>query len=251
MRKIAKPCLLLMPCLFLSTFLWSKTDEPEKTTKISLDGKETEVFFNDGDTLKILDGKYKNKRVRISGFNTPESYGPVHEWEGNNPIELYEIANLATKEARDGTWTCVLQKGKDTYGRLLATCDDLAKALIEKGLAHAYSVDENPADQNYLTYQSKAQKNKVGMWRDGIPKFIITSLHSITERQKISNKGPQATYNRLIDTKTGATEKMYHEQEYATCQKVCLEQDNSCMVYVPFEIRYGSKRPDCLQTGKQ
>lgn len=248
MRKIAKPCLILVPCLFLSSFL--NAAEPEKTTKIKLDGKETEVFFNDGDTLKILDGKYKNKRVRISGINTPESYGPVHEWQGNSPSELFEIANLATQEVRNGSWACVLQKGKDFYGRLLAICDDLAKALIEKGLAHAYSVDEDPADTNYLKYQVKAQRDKLGMWRDGVPEFIITSLHSANEREKISLSGTRATYNRKINTKTGATEKMYHEEEYATCQKVCLEQDNSCMVYIPFESRYGSDRPDCLRTGK-
>ena len=188
--------------------------------------------------------------MRIAGFNAPESCGPVHEWEGNSPVEIYEIANRATDAVRNGSWSCVLEKEKDSYGRLLATCDDLAIALIEKGLAHAYSVDENDAKKTYLESQTQAQKDKIGMWRDGVPEYIITSLHSANEREQASGDKEQATYNRLINTKTGATKKMYHHNNYATCEKVCLENEKSCMIHVPYHDRYGSKRPGCLKTGK-
>ncbi len=243
MRKIARVFSLLLPYLLLAFPLTSET-EPDIQTVVSIDGIKTRVFFNDGDTFKILDGDLKNGRVRIEGMNTLESYGPVHEWKQNDTRELFDVANLATTTARTGTWSCKLEKEKDTYGRLLAICDDLALALIGKGLAHAYSIDTSPADANYLQAQKEAQSSRLGMWKEGVPKFIITSLHSVLEGKQ---KAQRKTYNRKIDTADGHSEQEAHEKAYATCEKVCLEQDNSCMVYVPFEIRYGKKRPECLR----
>ena len=243
MRKFARVFSCLIPCLLLSLPSNSRINV-EKQTEIMIDGVNTRVLFNDGDTFKILNGKYEKARVRISGMNTLESYGPVHEWEENTVHELFEVANTATVLAQNGNWNCKIEKEKDTYGRLLSTCDDLAKDLIGKGYAHAYSVDNKPADQEYLKMQKEAQDKRLGMWKDGIPKFIITSLHSVNEgNQKNNGK----TYNRLISTTDGHTEKMFHQKSYATCEKVCMEQDKSCMVYVPYEIRYGQQRPDCLQ----
>ena len=77
---------------------------------------DVELFFvetfsvNDGDTFKILDGNRKNERVRVTGFNALESYGPVHEWQDNTLNELYNVAALATKTAQNGKWNCKLEK---------------------------------------------------------------------------------------------------------------------------------------------
>lgn len=212
------------------------------TSQITLDDDDVSVYFNDGDTFKILEGEYKGSSVRIAGFNSLETYGPVHGWMENTPEYLLEVANKATKEAQKGGWTCKLESGKDAYGRLLATCDDLALAQISKGLAHAYSIDSKPAKKSYVTAQGKSQKRKLGMWKGGTPEFVITSLHSVDE-------GSQKTYNRMISAKDGHNQQWQHEESYGTCENVCLEQDNSCMVYVPFEHRYKSK-PDCLYKAK-
>lgn len=233
-----KNSVFLMLCFTAFSVIAKQEHAPN--SEAYLNGVKTLVRFNDGDTFKILDGKYKNKRVRIAGFNALESYGPVHEWLGNDAQTLYENSKLATIQAQNGTWHCDLDTKHDTYGRLLATCDDLALALIDKGLAHAYSVDENRADENYLNHQRQAQANKIGMWKHGVPTLIITSLHSSDEGSGRNN------YNRAISTIDGHSEKIYHQEIYGTCQKVCLDNENSCMTYVPFNARYGKHRPECL-----
>lgn len=249
MCKVSHASSFLVMCLLTVLPAQARISVPnpasfhQKNNEIMLDGKKTIVYFNDGDTFKILSGEHEKSRVRVSGLNTLETYGPVHQWRENTEKELMDVANKATKVVQKGKWNCQLQKGKDTYGRLLAICDDLAQALIEQGLAHAYSIDQNPADINYLKTQKMAQEKGVGMWKKGIPDFIITSLHSITERDvKV-----QENYNRLISTKDGHSEKMEHKNEYATCEKVCLKE-KSCMIYVPYQVRYGNNRPECIKS---
>jgi micrococcal nuclease len=226
----------------------SGTDEQQdvtatKESKITLDGKNTRVFFNDGDTFKVLNGKYENSRIRIGGYNTLETYGPVHSWVDNTPEDLFEVAIAATHIAQKGKWNCQIQDGVDAYGRHIARCDDLALELLRKGLAHAYSVDKKKAYKKYLKGQALAQKEGLGLWAGGIPDEIITSLHSAEE-------GAEHTYNRLISTKDGSSTMVEHEKSYATCEKVCIEQGNSCMIYVPYNERYGRNRSECLHIKK-
>ena len=77
----------------------------------------------------------------------------VHVWGDWTAKELYVIAKLATLTARRGEWSCEGDGKKDGYGRLLLFCRDLAKDLIGKGLAHNYSVDENPGDADVAPHQ--------------------------------------------------------------------------------------------------
>lgn len=211
-------------------------------SEVTIDGKKTLVRFNDGDTFKVLKGKLKGARVRLCGFNTLENYGRVHLWAGNDAEYLYNISQAATIMAQEGAWKCKLEGGQDGYGRYLARCDDLANALIKAGLAHAYSVDEKPAQASYLALQIKAQEEKLGMWKYGTPPNdkIITSTHSASE-------GVKPNYNRVIDTKDGHSEKLFHDDIYTPCQKVCIGESSSCMIHVPFNLRYGANRAECLQ----
>lgn len=247
MQKTKFACMTLMVCLFSLTTMsreanaaMSKDPSSEATTVVYFNGVKTSTYFNDGDTFKIKDGVLKGARVRISGFNTLETYGPVHQWEKSSASYLFDVANQATQFAQRGDWNCTSSSERDTYGRVLAVCDDLAIELIRAGLAHAYSIDSTTADQRYLVEQKGAQKAKRGMWKHGVPQFIITSLHSADEKSSSS-------YNRLISTIDGHTKRWEHHDNYAECESVCFEQDpRSCMVYVPFEHRYGSSRPECL-----
>jgi endonuclease YncB( thermonuclease family) len=198
------------------------------------------VYFNDGDTFKILDGKHRGLRARVTGLNSLETYGPVHQWQNSDADYLFTIAKRATEMVQTGSWTCLLEGGADGYGRLLARCDDLALALIKDGLAHAYSIDEKPALRIYLTAQKEAQAKGLGMWKSGVPNFIITSLHS-------ANESDLPPYNRVISTSDGHSEKWQHERNYETCEKVCQPDEPSCMVYVPIDQRYGSSRASCLR----
>lgn len=229
-------------CFFMALPLFCNTNN-RIISQITIDDIEVPAYFNDGDTFKILEGKNKGSSVRIAGFNSLETYGPVHGWKKNTPSYLFDVANMATVEAQKGGWTCDLESGKDAYGRLLAVCDDLALALISKGLAHAYSIDSNPAKMTYVNAQKKAQKSKLGMWKGGVPELLITSLHSVDE-------GANNTYNRMISAVDGHNETWKHEESYGTCENVCLEQDNSCMIYVPFGQRYGKSKPECLYKKK-
>lgn len=210
-------------------------------TDVMLNGKKITVYFNDGDTFKVLDGEYKNKRARIEGFNSLENYGPVHSFANASKDFLYQMSNLASEHARSGTWNCSLKDEKDTYGRLLVVCDDLAHSLIKNGLAHAFSIDSSSAKESYVRLQKEAIENKVGMWKFGAPNYIITSLHSKDENGK-------STYNRVISTIDGSTKEWKHDSVYSTCENVCLENENSCMIYVAFNQRYGDYKPECLLT---
>lgn len=227
-----------MVCLLSACFLHAEIKIEKKATTVTINDERVSVYFNDGDTFKVLDGSYKKSRVRIVGINTLENYGPVHSFMQNSADYLLSIAHAATGHVRKGSWHCIISEERDTYNRLLATCDDLARSLLEAGLAHAYSIDESPANQDYLRSQTKAQRKRVGMWKGGVPDFIITSLHSVSE-------GYDDSYNRLISAFDGHSEKWYHGQSYGTCENVCLD-DDVCMIYVPFKLRYGNKRPECL-----
>jgi endonuclease YncB( thermonuclease family) len=230
--------LLVIVYFFFGIAVFANKQETNATTTIRLNKERVNVFFNDGDTFKVLDGSFKNSRVRIIGINTLETYGPVHQWSKNSPKYLLDIANLAARLAKKGGWNCQTYQEKDMYDRLLARCDDFSLALLKEGYAHAYSIAEKPALISYLAMQKQAQQKKIGMWKYGVPNFIITSLHSSVENNK-------KTYNRLISAHDGHSKVWHHQDNYNVCQKVCID-DDSCMVYVPFEQRYKKKRPECL-----
>ncbi|MBN4077388.1 thermonuclease family protein [Sulfobacillus acidophilus] len=239
--------------LFL-TFLAFNSYTQASRTKVYLNGVPATAYFNDGDTFRVLSGEYKGKRARLVGFNTLETYGPVHSWGMWQKTGLLNIAKLGTKNARKGIWHCNLKGGIDTYGRMLWNCQDLAEDQIRKGLAHAFSVDKNAANESLLEIQQAAIKNKVGMWEHGVPNYILTSAHSLDERPSATR-----TYNRFISTKDGSSFKYYHSDVYEECTNICHiptkaeEEVNeeadipSCMVYVNFKRRYGRGRAECLK----
>ena len=129
-------------------------------SEVYLNGKVASVFFNDGDSFRVLSGPLKGTRARLSGFNTLESYGPVHRWGKWTGQELYAFSKKATMNAREGQWHCVSDMNKDIYGRILWRCDDLALSQISQGYAHAMTVDSAPAAELLLKAQREAQKNE-------------------------------------------------------------------------------------------
>ena len=239
--------------LFLiSLNLSARTYIGEAKTKVYLNGVPTPVYFNDGDSFRVLAGPLEGTRARIAGFNTLESYGPVHKWGDWTKKELYIFAKMATLNAQRGVWHCKSAMDKDTYGRILWHCDDLAISQIAKGYAHAMTIDKKPAARFLLEAQEKAQKNKIGFWAKGIPNFILTSAHSMKEKAFKSSK----TYDRFVSAKDGHSEKVLHRNNYSACSEVCYDPLNphaqdkskdSCISYVNFKNRYGANKPDCLK----
>lgn len=210
-------------------------------SSVVLDGAPTAVRWVDGDTFRILEGPHRDRSARLDGYNTLESYGPVHRFAGWDPRDLLAQAKAATRLAAEGAWSCTLRGEEDAYGRLLAACPDVAGALVGYGLAMVYAVDR-PAEPALLAVQSDAQRRGAGMWARGVPAGIVTSVHSAAERSD------GAAYDRVVDTRTGTAAKRPHRRVYRTCEEVCARTggDVACMTYVPFERRF-RHRPWCLR----
>jgi micrococcal nuclease len=211
----------------------------EGGSRIVLNGETARVRWSDGDSFRILDGAFANTGVRLSGYNTLESYGPIHRWGEWTAVELYALANQSTEFVRAGTWTCTTGGERDHYDRLLVDCPGLTLAMAASGFGHLFAID-TPAAPDAIAAQAGAQAAHLGIWAKGVPTEIVSSLHSAAE-------GGEVIYNRLISTADGSSRQLIHAETYETCQEVCLEEAGSCLVYVPFEQRYGNTRADCLR----
>jgi endonuclease YncB( thermonuclease family) len=215
---------------------------PEAPTgpTILLDGAVVEAWWDDGDTFSIAnpDGG-KRIRARLDGFNTLESYGPVHRWGDWTALELYGLAKDSGERARSEQWTCMTQEGTGGYGRIRVDCPDLRAALLSEGLAMVFAIDEPPRDEDLVAMKA-AVEAKVGMWAQGAPEGLITSLHSLDEKEDQEN-----TYHRILSLETGMADKHVHSDTHTACEEVCLE--GSCMTYVPYKQRYGHAVAECIR----
>ncbi len=211
---------------------------------IVLNGVKTEVVWSDGDSFRIKEGAYEGKGTRLVGYNTLEAFGPVHRWGEWTGKELFELAKDASSVAASKAWDCTTDGKEEGYHRLLVNCPELAAEMARQGVGMAYFVEGAKVDEKVLAAQAEAMKAGRGMWKKGVVKGVVTSLHSLDEKD---GNGKEA-YNRVVDTRTGRALKRAHHDRYETCQEVCEKTDGdvSCMVYVPFEIRY-RKKPDCLR----
>ncbi len=210
-------------------------DAKEPLTKVFINGKPTPVFFNDGDSFRGMGGGYQGTKARLAGYNTLESYGPVHSWGDWTEKEMYVLAKMATLLARKGVWHCETAGETDTYGRTLLWCEDLATELVRNGYAHAMSINDDPAAPVLVEAQKEAIANKRGMWAHGVPKFILTSLHSVEE--DVNGKG---TYNRLVSSEDAHSVKWKHTTRYSECDKVChsvYEIDDAAVDAVTLELK--------------
>lgn len=200
----------------LSLCLVSDGQAADARTRVMLNGVATPVVFNDGDSFRVLGGPLTGAKARLSGFNTLESHGAVHQWGTWTAKEMYILAKLATHNARDHVWECTTDGKTDGYGRMLVFCSGLAKEQVRLGLAHAMSIDDSPADAELLAIQREAIAARRGMWAHGVPDYILTSLHSAEE--DIEGDG---VYNRLVSSKDGHSIKWKHDVKYDECQNIC------------------------------
>lgn len=205
------------------------------TSTVMLDGRLLRVRWLDGDTFHSA-GRPRIK-ARLEGYNTLENYGPVHRWGTWTARELDRINDQASALARSRTWRCETLPEGGGYGRALVRCEDFARALLLRGLAHTYSI-RGPADARWNAWQHQAQRKKKGIWAKGIPAYLVTSVHSRNARYRNA-------YIRLISTRDGSSKKIEHNQRFRTCEWVCRE--GSCMRYVPYKQRFGSRRASCLR----
>jgi len=207
-----------------------------EATVVIIEGQPVEARWDDGDTFSWREAGRK-RTARMRGYNTLESYGPVHQWGGWTEAELYTLAKSSARLARSRQWACSLTDGDGGYGRVVVDCPGLRREMLRQGMAHAFWIDEDaPAED--LAVQQRAIARGVGMWEKGSPDGLLTSLHSDHESER-------AAYNRVCNLQTGMCPKVEHEEDYETCQKVCMQ--GSCMLYVPFTSRYGDRKAACIQ----
>jgi len=205
---------------------------------IVLNGDRTLVRWSDGDSFKFKSGPYEGSGVRLTGFNTLESYGPVHRWGSWTGPDLFAIASTSKDVGAAGVWKCTTAGERDGYGRVLVDCPGVAAEMVRAGHAHVFSMD-GPGPDDLLRLQKRAQRRGVGIWAGGVPELIVTSLHSADEDE---------AYNRRVDTSTGLSKVRKHRDRYSVCEEVCEgpQEAPSCMLYVPYAQRYRDK-PDCLR----
>lgn len=230
---------LLVGCATTQTQTGSQVDKDDPNfNTITLNGNRVEVMWDDGDSFTFVSGAFKGDGVRLSGWNTLESYGPVHRWGEWTAQELYKVAKESLYEARERHWECTTQGKRDYYKRVLVDCPALGAHLVERGLAHVYAF-KTDADPKLLHLQRQARMADRGMWAKGKPEYLVTSLHSA------EGKGGR---NSVIHTRTGQWDGRAHQDEYQVCEEVCVEDAvrGSCMVYVPYTNRYRDQ-PECLR----
>lgn len=215
-RRITTTFIALSALACVALAFTGSDAEAEATTRVYLNGHLVPVSFNDGDTFRALGGEFSGVNNRLAGYNTLESFGPVHQWGDWHPYELYILAKIATYNARRGTWHCHTDGERDTYGRTLTYCPDLIISQVRQGLAHVMEVDDRPAPPEYIRAQQDAIAHRRGIWAHGVPDFIMTSVHSASE-----DPSRPAHYNRLVSTIDGHSESMEHHDTYAECQWVC------------------------------
>ena len=216
----------------------TKSTEEKMNPSIILDGVSISVVWDDGDTFHGKNADGKKIKARLAGYNTLESYGPVHQWGDWTEKELYAFAKESGVFASKTVWECAATKKGGGYGRVLVDCPELRRAMLENGYAHPFSIG-GPAPEADIKALRVGVDSKAGIWAKGAPKSLITSLHSKDE------KPDKNEYNRVCDLTTGECSERIHADVYETCQKVCI--DDSCMTYVPYRARYGDNRAECIQ----
>ncbi len=221
----------------------AEADAHDAEGAIVLNGERVEVHWSDGDSFSFKTGKYTGQGTRLVGYNTLEAFGPVHRWGAWSREELFTLAKQGSSIAASKEWECTTSGDEDAYKRVLVDCPALAMEMVKRGHGLAYAVRGKPTVL-LLDAMHQAQRARRGVWEKGVPKGLITSLHSFAEN---TDERFTTSSNRVLDTYTGEATLRKHSDVYQTCEEVCLRtgDDFSCMVYVPFAQRY-KNQPACL-----
>lgn len=149
-------------------------------------------YINDGDTLKLEDGR----RIRLLGIDTPEI---DHEGENSQPL-AHQAKRRLTQLAPVGS-RITLQPGKlqkDRFGRLLAylrNADgfDPAEQLLREGLATLLIIPPNTAAADcYQRALNKARAHKLGLW--SLPQFQPVRAATLPQR----SRGFRVVYGKIM-----------------------------------------------------
>lgn len=203
--------------------------------QIVLDGTTVDVDWADGDSLRITSGPMSGEGARIDGYNTLEAYAPVHRWGDWSYDELGAVNSRSTIVARGTAWSCTSTGEGGGFGRALIRCPTLQAELVRRGLAHLFTMDE-PFPPETLALQAEAQAAGRGIWAEGVPDAVVTSVSSTAD-------GFDRTFDRVVDSTSGYADRVFHEENHQPCDEICHE--GSCMLYLPYERRFGPEQIVC------
>jgi|GEM_PF-4671677 micrococcal nuclease len=133
----------------------------------------------DGDTIDVIMPDGKEERVRMLGVDTPETAASK-----NKPYEYGDITDLDclaswglkakqyTESKLEGKYVYIefdpIAGMRGYYGRLLAyvyyDSTDFTAELVKQGYARVYTEGNFEKESEYVTYQSTAMENNVGLW---------------------------------------------------------------------------------------
>lgn len=119
------------------------------------------IAVTDGDTIRVLDARKQQHRVRLFGIDAPES----RQAFGSRARQC--LADLAFQKNVTVTYT-----EKDRYGRILGTVfvgrQNLNLELVKAGMAWHYVYYAK--DMTVLAEAEKeARQRRRGLWADGQP----------------------------------------------------------------------------------
>lgn len=116
------------------------------------------VKVSDGDTITVLTQNKESIKVRLYGIDAPET-----KQDFGKASKQY-LSNLIA-----GRIVEVKSNGQDRYGRVLGTIyldnADINAKTVEEGYAWAFV----KYSKIYAAQQSRAMKNKAGLWRQKDP----------------------------------------------------------------------------------
>lgn len=116
------------------------------------------VKVSDGDTITVLTQNKESIKVRLYGIDAPET-----KQDFGKASKQYLSSLIA------GRIVEVKSSGQDRYGRVLGTIylgsTDINAKMVENGYAWAFV----KYSKIYAAQQSKAMKNKAGLWRQKDP----------------------------------------------------------------------------------
>ena len=118
----------------------------------------------DGDTIKIND-----ETIRFGGIDAPESFYRGKKqvcYLNEKKVFCGELSKQKLKKKiSSNIVSCIIEKNKDRYGRIVAECfineESLSSFMVRNGYAFDYVRYSN---KKYAQDQEYAKVNKLGMW---------------------------------------------------------------------------------------
>lgn len=124
------------------------------------------IGIADGDTLTILDARFVQHKVRLSGIDAPEKTQPF------GTVSRQHLA-LLTFGRQVTVVTAKKDRYKRTVGKVLVGGIDANLAQVEVGLAwhyREYAREQSPEDRRaYAEAEETARARLAGLWRDEHP----------------------------------------------------------------------------------